>query len=178
MKIQVRIEMRGVELLHFLGMLARNVSIADVLADHRSVLALHQRIVLAAMGSALGELHTQLLQQTRHGVIDKLRSIVGMQTQNAEGKLMEHGLQYRDQILLADLAGAAYHLPLRHRVHRIDVVDALGALPVALMHGVHPQKAGPVLRFGLAPLGDRHRRRPCRLEHRCLPAVAQLRRRL
>src|SRR5580658_9144228 len=86
---------------------------------------------------------------------------------------MQYGLQHGHQELLADLARTAHHLPLRDGIHGIDVVDALGSVPVALMHGVDAQESGPALRIGSAPLGDRNRRGPCGLEHRRLFPVVR-----
>ena len=65
-KVQVRIQVLGVEVLQRLGVRAGDVSVADQLADHRAVLAFHQRIVLAAVRAALGEFDQQLLQHFRH----------------------------------------------------------------------------------------------------------------
>jgi hypothetical protein len=63
-KTQVRIQVSHVELRR-LGVLARDVSVTDVLADHGPVLAFHQRIVLAAARPALGELRVQFLSNIR-----------------------------------------------------------------------------------------------------------------
>jgi hypothetical protein len=45
------VEFRHVETLKRVGMLARQVSIAGMFADDRSVLALHQHVVGAAVGA-------------------------------------------------------------------------------------------------------------------------------
>jgi hypothetical protein len=44
---------------------------------------------------------------------------------------------------------------LRHFVHRIDVIQAFDAVPVALMHGVDGQISGSALGRGLrrTPIG-------------------------
>jgi hypothetical protein len=67
------------------------------------------------------------------------------------------------KMLLADPAHAAYHLPLRHRIHGIDVIHPLHSVPIALMHRVDAQKARPFQRIGLAPFPDRGRARARRL---------------
>src|SRR5664280_3850422 len=75
-----------------------------------------------------------------------------MKPYDLEGELMQYGLQHREQKLLADLAGAAHDLPLSHRVDGIDVVHALGPIPVPLMHRIDAQEPRPSLRVRLAPL--------------------------
>src|SRR5271165_5172554 len=39
---------------------------------------------------------------------------------------------------------------------RIDMVNAFGRVLIALVHAVHPQIAGPVLRIGSPQLADAH----------------------
>src|ERR1035438_6915559 len=88
-----------------------------------------------------------------------------MKPYDLEGELMQYGLQHREQKLLADLAGAAHDLPLSHRVDGIDVVHALGPIPVPLMHRIDAQEPRPSLRVRLAPLAYRYRARSRRFEH-------------
>ena len=117
-------------------MFGSNVTVADMLANDRSILAFHQRIVLRPIGSALGELDQQSLEQLGHLVVDILRAVVGVEAQNPKGKLMQDRLQDRQHKLLVDPFHAAYHLPLRHCVHGVDVIHPFGAFPVALVHRV------------------------------------------
>jgi len=102
-----------------------DVAIADVLADDRSILALHQGVVVAVPRPGLGLRDQQFIEQFRHDVVDELTAVVGMKPQNAEGKLPEQGLQHGFQSRFANLRGGAHHLPLRHFIHRIDVIDPL-----------------------------------------------------
>src|ERR1019366_6398801 len=125
MKVQVWVEVRRVELVYRFGMFGGDVSVAYVLANDRPVLAFHQRIVLAPIGPAFGQLDQQMLEHFVHLVIDVFRAVVGMNLHNHEGKLMQDCLQHRQQILLADPPHAAHYLPLRHLVHRIDVIHPL-----------------------------------------------------
>src|SRR5271165_4385562 len=136
-----------------------DVPVANVLANDRSVFSFHQSVVLSPIGPALGELDQQALEQLRHFVVDVLRTVVGMETHDFEGKLMQDRFQHRAQMLLADPAHATYYLPLSYRVYRIDVIDAFDAVPIALMHGVDAEKPWPPLRIWLAPLPDRYRAR-------------------
>lgn len=60
-------------------------------------------------------------------------TIVRVKAQDAEGKLMQHGFQHGKQMPLADPRGATDDLPLRDRIHGVDVIDRFGALPIALV---------------------------------------------
>nr|AAR98532.1 hypothetical protein [Brachymonas petroleovorans] len=59
-----------------------------------------------------------------------------VKAQNLEGKLRQHLLDHPQQVHLADGLHAGHHLPLRDAVHRVDVVQPLGAVLVALVHAV------------------------------------------
>jgi hypothetical protein len=138
MEIQVGVEVLQVERLQGRSVFRGDVSEADVLADDRSIFALHQGVVIAVPRPALGLLDQQFVEQLGHDMVDELTAVVGMKPQNAEGKLPQHGLQHWFQSRFADLRGGAHHLPLRHFVHRIDVIDPLHPVPIPLVHGVHP----------------------------------------
>src|SRR5271165_4163411 len=62
-----------------------------------------------------------------------------MEPHDPEGVLMYDRFQYRDQMQFADRLRAADHLPLRHRVHGVDVIHPRPAVVLPLMHGVHAQ---------------------------------------
>src|ERR1017187_4459688 len=51
---------------------------------------------------------------------------------------------------------AAHHLPLRHRIDRVDMEHPRLAVLVTLVHRVYPQIAGLPLRIRLPPLADGH----------------------
>ena len=68
----------------------------------------------------------------------------------------QHRLQHGDQVPLVDGLHAPHHLPLGHRVHRVDVVHPRLAVEVALVHRVHPQVPRTPLRIRPPPLGDVH----------------------
>src|SRR5665213_1185755 len=154
MKIHVRVQVRGVELVNGFGVLAADVAVANVLADDRSVLAFYQRVVLGPIGAAFGEFDQQTFEQLRQFVIDVLRAVVGVKAENTEGKLMQDRPQHGPQILLADLADATYCFPLRHRIHSVDVIHTLGPVPIALMHRVDAQEPRPPLRIWFSPFPD------------------------
>src|SRR5438270_13876959 len=96
-----------------------------------------------------------------------------MKAARPKWKLMQHRFQHGDQKMFADFADATHHLPLRHRIHRIDMVDAFGSVPIALMHGIHAQESGPALRIWFAALPDGNRAGPRGLEYSGLLAVAR-----
>ena len=56
MKVQIRIEVRRVELLQQLGAIRGNVAVADMFADDSPVFAFHEGIVLTAAGARTSEL--------------------------------------------------------------------------------------------------------------------------
>jgi hypothetical protein len=60
-----------------------------------------------------------------------------MKAANAERELLQHRFQDRHQPGFRDLLRSSHHMPLRHLIHRVDVIQTLDSLPVSLMHGVH-----------------------------------------
>src|SRR3546814_2129024 len=79
---------------------------------------------------------------------DVLAAVVGMHAQDCEGEGGEHFLQNGQQVSLGDLLARGHDFPLGNAVHGVDVIDALGAILIALMHAVDSDKACP-------PLGSR-----------------------
>ena len=73
----------------------RDVRVSHVLAHHRSVLRLHQAIVVGVPRPRFGLLDQQLVEQLGHRMVDELAAVVGMKTPNAERKLLQHGFQHR-----------------------------------------------------------------------------------
>jgi hypothetical protein len=87
MEVDVRVQVLPVKLIHRLGVLRVDVAIADVLANDGSVLGFHQPVVAGMVRPGLGLFDQQLLQQTRHVVVDELAAIVGMKTADHEREL-------------------------------------------------------------------------------------------
>ncbi len=135
------------------------MSIPHVLANRRAVLGFHQTIVIAVPGPALGLLDRQFAEQLRHRVVHKLASVIGMKAVNGKRKLFQHRRQQRHQPCFANRRRAADHLPLRYFVHGIDVIHALRAIAIPLMHRVHPQVTGPAAGLRPPPFSDRRLRR-------------------
>ena len=94
-------------------------------------------------------------------MVQKLRAIVAVEPQDPERELMQYRLQHRNQVPFTDRLGAAHHLPLRHRIHRVNVIHAWLPIVLPLMDRVHAQISGLPLRVRLATLSDRHLARPC-----------------
>lgn len=55
--------------------------------------------------------------------------------------LLDHLLQDRQQVCLADALAAGHHLPLGEDVHGIDVIDTLGAVQIALVDRINADDA-------------------------------------
>lgn len=74
-----------------------------------------------------------------------------METAHDKGEAFEHELDDGQQVSLANALGAGDDLPLGDDVHRIDVIDALGAIEVALVNGVNADVARKAIgSWGLA----------------------------
>ena len=141
MEAQERVEVFEAEGVEAFGVALWDVFVAKELAHHRAVLGLGQAVVIAAPRAAAGELDAQLVQQLDYPVVDVLAAVVGVEPQQLEGKLREHLLDDGQQVGLGDGLHAGHHFPLRHAVHRVDVVQALGAVQVALEHAVDADEA-------------------------------------
>ncbi len=139
------------KLIHRLGMLRIDVAEADVLADDGSVLGFHQAVVPGVMRPRLGLFDQQLVQQTRHVVVDELAAVVGMKAADHEGELFEQRFQHRQQPEFGDLRGRGHDLPLGHLVDGVDVIQPFASILIALMHGVDAQVSRRALRLRLAP---------------------------
>ena len=124
----------------------------------------------------------------RRGHLDGLGSLLGLDPEFDPGRI--GGELFSPAPRLQDLAlwlpgpagnlfvrdggaGGAHDLPLRYFIYGVDVIEALDALSVALMHGIDPQESGTPLRIGPAPLADGHRGGTSVLIGRVLLAVAE-----
>jgi hypothetical protein len=103
------------------------------------------------VSARFGLLDQQFFEQARHGVVDELAAVVGMEAANHEGKLFQYLFQNRNQPALRDLRCGGHDLPLRHFVDGIDVIQAFVAILVAWMHSVDAEIAGTAFRPWLAP---------------------------
>ena len=62
-----------------------------------------------------------------------------MNAQDNEGHLIQDVIERRHQIGFADLLASHPDLPLRDAVHRVDVIQALHPVLIALVHAVDTQ---------------------------------------
>src|SRR5438477_5604295 len=122
MEVHVRVQVLAVESVDSLGMFRIDVPESDVLANYRAVLGLHETGVAAVIRSRFGLFDEQLFQYPGHSVIDELAAVVGVESADHEGELLQDRFERRDQPQLRDLRGRGYNLPLRHFVDGIDVI--------------------------------------------------------
>src|ERR1017187_1615118 len=83
-----------------------------------------------------------------------------MKAQDLKGELLQDTLQHGDQPRFRNLRGCANDLPLGHFIHRVDVIDALDSVKIALMHGVNADVTRLPVRLRPPPLPDRYLRGP------------------
>jgi len=153
-EVEQRIEVFGAEGIEAFGVALRDMGMAERFADDRTVFALDQGIVIAFPGTAFGELDVQFGEQVPGPVVDVLTAVVGMEADDVEGKLGQHVLDEREQECLGDGLNRPHDLPLGHTVHRIDVIQPLGPVEVALMDGIDADEAGPLAGVGRAAEAD------------------------
>ena len=154
------------------GVMAGNVVVAEVAPDHRGILALDQGVVVAASRAGLGELlDMELVQQRGDPVVDVLGAVVGVETPDDKGESLDRPLKGRNQKTLRNAFCGGHKLVLRDLVHEVDLVQTLLPVEVALVDGIHSQKARPSGRMGLSPLSDAHLRRPGPGHRQPAPAV-------
>ena len=126
---------------------------AEELAHDMAVLAFHQGVVVAVPGAGLGELDAQFLQQPGDPVVDIVRAVVGMESQDHERKGLQQVFQGRDEIHLADALDTDHDLEPGHLIYRIDMIDAF--FPVyALVHGIDTDSARLTVTLRLTSFAD------------------------
>ena len=78
-------------LLHALGMVCPNMAVAHVFANHCAILGFYQSVVITLSGPAFGLLDQKRAQQLGHRGIEELAAVIGVEAEDAEGKLLQHG---------------------------------------------------------------------------------------
>ena len=124
---------------------ARDVAVAEVVAHHRGVFALHQRVVVAVSWAGFGDLS-----------IDVLRAVVRVEAIDYKGKCCDQAAQGRHHETLGYRLYGGHELVLGDRINDVDLVEALGAVQVALVNRINSQETGLAPGVGLAPLADGH----------------------
>ena len=79
-----------------------------------------------------------------------------MKAQDGEREARKHRFNHRQQKRLAQTLARGHDLKLRNTVHRVDVVEPLHAVLVALMHAVDTDEAGATFRCGRTAHANRH----------------------
>ena len=92
MIVQVGIQKLPIEAVDAVCVAGIDVSIADVFADNRAVLGLHQAVVAALPRPALGLFDAQFIEQLGDRFVDELRAVVGVEAEDAKRKLTQHVL--------------------------------------------------------------------------------------
>ena len=128
---------------------ARDVAVAEVVAHHRGVFALHQRVVVAVSWAGFGELlDVQIVQQFGDLSIDVLRAIVRVEAIDYKGKYCDQAAQGRHHETLGYRLYGGHELVLGDRINDVDLVEALGAVQVALVNRINSQETGASPRGG------------------------------
>jgi len=127
-----------------------------VLAHYRSILGLHQTIIIGVGRSAFGEADQELVKEIDYRLIDEFGAIVGMKAPHDKGKAIQHGLHYRHQVTLRYLFHRGYNLPLRDLVHGIDMVHTLLSTQVSLVNSVDSNITRAPSRSRSRPFADFH----------------------
>ena len=134
--------------VHEVGKALGDVAVADEFANHRGVLGLDQRVVVAMPWTRLGELDAELFQEPGDLAIDILRAVVGMESEEDEGERSQEGFQGRDEKALGDSFDGDDDLHLGDFVDDVDVIEPFDAVPIALVNGVDAQETGATLGIG------------------------------
>lgn len=103
MVVVAGVGVEAVEVVEGLGPALGDVGVAEELADHVSVLALHQGVVVAPAGAGLGELDAELFQQLGYPPVDVFGAVVGVEVVEGEGEAVHELLQGRDQVIFSTL---------------------------------------------------------------------------
>lgn len=77
------------------------------------------------------------MEQRGDDGVDVLAAVVGAELDHQEEKFEEEFFQEGREESLDDTLDCADEFPLRHLVDQVDMVDAIFALPVALMHRIY-----------------------------------------
>ena len=105
---------------------ARDVAVAEVVAHHRGVFALHQRVVVAVSWAGFGELlDVQIVQQFGDLSIDVLRAIVRVEAIDYKGKCCDQAAQGRHHETLGYRLYGGHELVLGDRINDVDLARPL-----------------------------------------------------
>ena len=101
-------------------------------------------------------LDVQIVQQFGDLLIDVLRAIVRVEAIDDKRKCCDQAAQGRHHETLGYRLYGGHELVLGDRINDVDLVEALGAVQVALVNRINSQETGLAPGVGLAPLADGH----------------------
>ena len=137
-EVELGVEVIAAERLDEACNALRDVAVAQVLAHNAPILRLSLGVIVAVPGARFGVLFDEhLVESLRDVAVDVLRAIVGMKSLDDEGEAVLERFQHRDEECLANSLAGGDPVVRRHAVYGIDRVDALDAVPIALMDAVH-----------------------------------------
>ena len=155
MKVEIGNEMVPVELVDACSESLRDVIVRHVLANNSSVLCLHKSIVIGVIGSTLCLLCLPSFEELLNNIVDVLTSVVTVKVLDDEWEERKCLIKSRLHTdLLQSLHGNRY-IPLRYFIHVVDVVDALFAIAIALMHRIRSKESWYAIGFRLPAFSNR-----------------------
>ena len=105
-------------------------------------------------GSRFGQFDQQRVEQFDHILVDVLGAVVGMERQNDKGELLEEGLQHGNQVPFADCLHRTDDFELSHLIDRIDMVDTLHPIQIALVDRIDAQIPRLAIGLGLPAFAE------------------------
>ena len=138
-EVQIGIEVLLVEALDAPRVRRRDVRISHVFADHRAVFRFHQAVVVGVPRTRLGLFVSSLFNSFSTVRLRNSLPLSEWKPRIRKGNCSI--MAFSNGSSQASLI-AGDHLPLGDFIHGIDVVDALDAIAIPLMHRIHSQKAG------------------------------------
>ena len=119
-------------------------------------------LVVGAPGSRLGELaDMEFVEQVGDLVVDVFGTVVGVKALDDKGIGGDQGFEHGDQEAFGNGFDGADVLILGDFIDGVDVIDAFGAIAVALVDGIDAEEAGLAVQLRLSAFADGCRGRPC-----------------
>ena len=116
---------------------AWDVSVTEMLAHDRAVLAFDQGIVVGLSGAGLGELgDVEFVEHGGDAVIDVLRAVIGVEAGDVEREGIDECFEDGDEEALGDFLDRTDDFELSDLVDRVDEINAFNAVEIALMYGI------------------------------------------
>lgn len=152
-EVEVLGENTAGEAVYGLGEASRNMTVAEMLADGGAVFRFDQGVVVGLAGAGLGLFDAKFFEELGDLAVDVFGAVVAVEPLDGEGEGFDELLRYGHEKVFADLGHGKDGLELGDLIHRVDQIQPLDAVQVALVHRVDAQIAGLAL-GGFAPLAD------------------------